>query len=49
MNFSVSSYSYSKYQNEGHSLWEIIDIASKQGFDAIEFTDLPEIDRKSVV
>ena len=44
MNFSVSSYSYSKYQNEGHSLWEIIDIASKQGFDAIEFTNLPEID-----
>ncbi len=40
MKFSVSSYSYDKLLKNGASIFDIIRLASEEGFDGIEFTDI---------
>ncbi len=42
MKFCISAYSYYQYYRAGKiTLFDTIDLAKKQGFDAIEFIDLP--------
>lgn len=41
MKISVSSYSYSKFLSQGHTILEAVDKAHEQGFTAMEFIDIP--------
>lgn len=41
MKISVSSYSYSKYLTQGHTILDVVDKAHEMGFSAMEFIDIP--------
>ncbi|MBQ2941214.1 MAG: sugar phosphate isomerase/epimerase [Clostridia bacterium] len=41
MKISVSSYSYSSYLTQGHTILDVVDKAHEMGFSAMEFIDIP--------